>query len=352
MKGAAILSRSFASVTLAISMLGMLVSGILSFALPYSQTLAGIHTWFGVLFTVSLVLHLRNNLKALVNYLRQSMGKTYLSVAVLTSLCTAVGVSMDLPPFSGLLDFGAKLRKVPGMEAGRFQTIITRPDAAGAQINIDVRAGSFYESEPQPLFLGLSYRSTPQMVFWLEDSEGQYIETLYVTAKVASSNFRSTDLQDSTLRRRPESLPYWSHKRGITDSDGLLVPMENTADLDGLSGATPTGHFDINSRGSAPLRKFRILMEINRSYDFNAFYSKDRFPDDPIYSGSGSSGQPSVIYAVNVDLDSSNIDKHHALMSPIGHGHHSGQDGRLYPDLAKLDTALELVERVLVSIGE
>jgi len=43
------------------------------------------------------------------------------------------------------------------------------------------------------------------------------------------------------------------------------------------------------------------MMEVNRTYDFNEYYSKTRFPDDAIYSGTGSSGQPSLIYKAIID---------------------------------------------------
>ena len=88
-------------------------------------------------------------------------------------------------------------------------------------------------------------------------------------------------------------------------------------------------------------------MEINRSYDFNAYYTKDKYPEDPVYSGSGSSGQPSVIYAALIDLD--DIQKTY-LMEVVGHGHYSGADGTLYTDMTGIDTALQLVKRVIIDI--
>jgi len=118
--------------------------------------------------------------------------------------------------------------------------------------------------------------------------------------------------------------------------------------LDGMTGATPLGNYDVRSKVSSDLRQFKVMMEINRSYDFNDFYSKDKYPDDPIYSGSGSSGQPSVIYEAHINLD----DKQQAyFMQPVGHGHHSGADGVLHKDMTGIDTALELIKRVVVQVG-
>ena len=39
---------------------------------------------------------------------------------------------------------------------------------------------------------------------------------------------------------------------------------------------------------SAPrMGHYRLLVEVNRLYDVNEFYRKQRFPDDPIYNGDG-----------------------------------------------------------------
>jgi hypothetical protein len=89
------------------------------------------------------------------------------------------------------------------------------------------------------------------------------------------------------------------------------------------------------------------MMEINRSFDFNEFYTEDRYPDDPIYSGSGFSGQPSVIYRGIIEPNGAN--KQFTLKA-VGHGHHSGQTGELFSDLSEITTALQLVRYVFVDL--
>ncbi|MGI9294230.1 MAG: hypothetical protein ACR2PS_09630 [Pseudomonadales bacterium] len=339
--------RAWVSLILAAIMLGLVLTGLLSYLLAYNSTLSGIHTWFGLAFVIAIVLHITNNGRTLVSYMKRQGAKIKLFTASGIAAGLVLGVMLYIPPFSSLIETGYNIRRVKGVEEGSYQTVFTRMDAIGQPLTIELRAGPHYESPPQPLFLGLSYRATPQVVFWIEDMQGRYIETLYVTEKISTSNFRSTDITDSELRRRPESLPYWSHKRGIVDTDGLMVPQHNNTDLDGVTAATPLGHYDISTVTEASRGQFRVLMEINRSYDFNTYYSKNRFPNDLIYSGSGASGQPSLIYAAKVNLNDSNT---HYIMAPIGHGHHSGADGKLYPDLSQLDTALQLVERVIVGV--
>ncbi len=335
--------RSWISLLLAISAVGMVVTGILSFSLPYSQILSGMHTWLSLTFISVLVFHLSNNLKALAGYVRSKLARVQLVSGGLIVVLITLGVGFSMPPFESLLDFGYKLRKTAELENNRFSTINTQVSKEGVPLIVSLRAGAHYQSPPQPLFLGLTYRSTPQMAFWVEDTDGNYIETLYVTGKISESRFRTSDLSDNELKRRPEALPYWSHKRGVKEADGLLTPQYNTSDLDGVTGATPLGHYDLDTLVSESRDQFNLMMEINRSYDFNEFYSPDRFPDDPIYSGSGASGQPSIIYSARLDTRKTGPQ----LLRPIGHGHHSGQDGKLYKNMSGIDTALELVDYVV-----
>ncbi|MCK0189158.1 hypothetical protein [Arenibacter sp. F20364] len=146
-----------------------------------------------------------------------------------------------------------------------------------------------------------------------------------------------------------ESLPYWSHKRGIKAEDGLYMPMGNSADIDANSGATPTGNFIIHANSEIAKGNYKILMELNQSYDWNEFYTKDKFPEDEIYSGSGQVGQPSLIYASEIapkDFDA----KTYKLMELIGHGHYSGKNGGLYEDLSQITTAKQIADRIIITI--
>lgn len=353
--------RSWVSIILFFVMVAMAATGILSYLLPYGRYLSGLHTWFGLLFLIAIGWHIANNNNALLSYFRRDTAHRRALVSLVSLLLVLIGYWFGLVPFSSLIETGEKIRKIKGVEPGSYQTLYThiKPNTTtnnrtykqSIALQIDLRAGEHYESEPQPLFLWLSYKATPQMVFWLEDIQGRYIDTLFVTKKVSNSSFGS--LSGEKLRR-PEALPYWSHKRGVRYDDGLMTPDTNSEEFDGISGATPSGHYDIHTRLQDPQLNgpFRVLMEINRSYDFNDFYHKLRYPEDPVYSGSGSSGQPSLIYAAKIDLSgASNVtyQKQHVIMQPIGHGHHSGADGSLSTELEGFDTALRLVERVLVS---
>jgi hypothetical protein len=338
--------RSWVSISLFAILLGMTITGVMSYLFAYEANVAGIHTWFGLSFIAIMLLHLTNNGRSLINYTRQTRGKRYIAYSSTLAIIVLIGVSVGLPPFNTLLEFGQNLRKSATLEEGVYQTLTTRIGEQGRTITIDLRTGEHYQSPPQPLFFGLTFTTVPQVAFWVEDLSGNYIETLYVTKKSTNAGFKPADDPFSTVAR-PEALPYWAHKRGVQYANNLMVPDRDNTDLDGMTGPTPLGNYDVVSKVDNQLRQFRVLMEINRSFDFNDVYAPDRFPDDPIYSGSGSSGQPSVIYAATVNLDHS---EDAYFLKAIGRGHHSGQDGELYTDMQGIDTALHLVDRVVVDV--
>lgn len=191
----------------------------------------------------------------------------------------------------------------------------------------------------------------PSMAVWVEDLSGNYLETLYVTQYVATGIYGHGQLApgkwDSKpgTARRPSTLPYWAHKRNVKASDGLYIPSPENPLPDALTGATPTGSFRLNSRLTEKKNgKFRILLEINQAWDSNKFWTNGKYPDDPDYFGSL---QPSLVYAGMVDPGNP---AETVYLNPIGHGHPSGKDGRLYTDLTTLTTAKEIIHSVNVQI--
>ena len=81
--------------------------------------------------------------------------------------------------------------------------------------------------------------------------------------------------------------------------------------------------------------------------DSNENYSEFDFPDDDVFhNGTGQLGQPSLIFQTEIDM---NDGKKYYLMELQGHGHRSGSDGEIYEELASLTTALNIVERIVVS---
>ncbi len=213
--------------------------------------------------------------------------------------------------------------------------LVTNPEGKGPEITVDLQKGeSFY----YPLF-----------AIWLEDTDGRYLQTLYV-AKAAGTGYFKYARQEGGkwiegVIRAPQTLPYWSHKRGIRASDGLYIPDEGTAVPDAYTGATPVSSFVLTSRADGQLpEKFKVLLEINQNWDWNEYWTNDKYPDDENYK---MSCQPAIVYEAVIDTKNP-ADSYG--MSPVGHSHYSGKTGELFTDLSTLTTALEIVKSVTVRV--
>ncbi len=189
----------------------------------------------------------------------------------------------------------------------------------------------------------------PTIAVWIEDLEQNYLQTLYVTRYIGTGIFGHGALgpgrwsPEPGRAVRPAALPYWLHKRSPDDS--LRLPSPENPVTDAITSATPRGDFLLASQtpDSIPA-KFRLLLEVNQTWDWNDYWTNNKFPDDQEYK---TSCQPSVIYAVTIDT---NDGMSTYYMNPIGHGHYSGQDGRLYTDLSTLTTALDIADQIVVKL--
>jgi len=189
----------------------------------------------------------------------------------------------------------------------------------------------------------------PSFVLWTEDMEGNFLQTLFITKAVGTSIYDHGDPSSGHWEpgeiRRPAALPYWAHKRGVKEKDGLYVPTLENPIPDAYTGATPPGDFSLVTRfdGDAP-RKFRILFEINQTWDWNEYWTNNKYPDDAEYK---TSCQPAVVYAVEVDLD--DLASSYKL-EVAGHSHYAGRTGELFTDLSTLSTALEIVSNLTLKL--
>lgn len=209
----------------------------------------------------------------------------------------------------------------------------TNPEGKGIEMSIEFMKGSEHNH--------------PLMAIWVEDMEGNYLQTLYVAQSIAKGYFAYGD--KSTGRwlageiSRPAALPYWAHKRNIKNDIGNFNPKPGFEVPDAYTGATPKANFTLHTKTDQALTgRFRVLMEINQTWDWNRYWTNSMFPDEPEYK---TSSQPALVYAADIDTASSLKE---FQMKVIGRSHHSGADGKLYNDLNTLTTALKIVEEVKV----
>lgn len=160
---------------------------------------------------------------------------------------------------------------------------------------------------------------TPQMAIWTEDMDGNYLETLYVTKKVATIN-------------RQSALPIYMD---TLSKEGLSVDSVSSASA---SINTTTIRQEVDNRQT---QQFKVYMEINNSFDYNATYKQNLPKEDPGYN-TGYCGQPAVVYLAHVNLG----DKTHYTLEPIGHSDPTGESPELFQELESIQEALQIVDKV------
>jgi len=189
----------------------------------------------------------------------------------------------------------------------------------------------------------------PLFAVWIEDIEGEYIQTLYVARSVATGVFKYGRAEKGewkeSPKRAPQTLPYWAHKRGIRASDGLYMPEPANPVADAYTGPTPVAGFILQSRADSELPvKFRLMFEINQNWDWNEYWTNDKYPGDENYM---MSCQPALVYQAVIDQNNPEVEY---LLKPVGHSHYSGKTGELFPDLSTITSALEIADSIIVRL--
>lgn len=376
--------RAFVSLSIFVFFIVILVTSVLMFFKPHTPLVALVHTGIGFLLLTIAIWHLKNNFSSLKAYFKLRQPKSGAAFGVALPMAVLCGATMlglavtQSAPFSTLYEWGNELR-AGEKSAEKIQFSYVRvnnikSDSQGNKLVIDLRKGPYFR--------------WPQYAFWLETMDGEFIQPLYITEKLASNRFvvkqtlrnkhevfnsdisgyddetwgkmfaeeYSPDTADQ--RMRPESLPVFLHQLASKKADNVFLAADQTASkntsaqgvTDAFAGATILDNFLLSARSNKALPdKYRIRFEINQAFDFNNYYSSDRFPDDPIYSGSGYSAQPSVIYEAIIDTHAT---QQYYPMTLIGHGHHSGADGKIYTDIGNLTSSKEIIDRIIVEVKQ
>ncbi len=176
-----------------------------------------------------------------------------------------------------------------------------------------------------------------QLAIWLTDERGAFVDTVYVTRKVAKKGLgnRRGALDDKWGGARLSVLPVWAHSRGVDYGSGNLYPPKDNPLPDAITSATPkTGEFVWMWKPEKTLEPGRYFyyIEVNKSFDKNEHHDYSWYR-----------GQPSVVWRGNLLVG----DQHSKSEAKIiGHGHVAGSDGKINPDLSTLTTSLKLIKKV------
>ena len=122
-------------------------------------------------------------------------------------------------------------------------------------------------------------KRAPQIAVWVEDSDGTYVDTLFVTRKASGNKWIG-----SPKDGRPESLPDWYRAKG--QNPAVKISKD---DIDATTSATPKKGIVISKDLELEKGKTYVFKcQANQSFDYNEYYTK---------KNSGVDGQPAVLYA-------------------------------------------------------
>ena len=190
----------------------------------------------------------------------------------------------------------------------------------------------------------------PLFAIWLADENGNYIQTLYVSESIGKGIFHRASRKTGQWKAgeidRPAALPYWAHQRGIKNEFGTYNPTPKQPVVDAYTGATPASSFILHVKTEKPLTgKYKIMLELNQPWDWNEFWTNDKYPNDKEYK---TSSQPALVYSVDINTNNPETEYN---MKPIGHSHYSGADGSLDNDLSTITTALKIAKKITVKLN-
>ena len=190
------------------------------------------------------------------------------------------------------------------------------------EITVSVEAGENWKS-----------KYTPQFAVWLEDTEGNYIRTLYVTECASKKNWIF-----APKAGRPQSLPVWYHASKQDPRKGKEAKKANEhLGLDAVTNATPKG--SMTFRQEIEDADCVIKAEFNGSFDFNEFYTK---------KNSNCNGQPSVVYEAKIKKG----ENEETTLAFAGTGSIDGSDGEIRRESKGLTTATSIAKSITVTFPE
>jgi len=200
-------------------------------------------------------------------------------------------------------------------------------DSFARSIIIDVAAGDQWSSRMKagPFIFNI----LPQMVVWLENEEGEYLDTLYITGADFKKIRHAAKNKDGAVFYS-ECLPYWASR---ATGAGHRLPSKQNPYPDTLTSATPMADFTLHTSMPESTIPVIIFVELNKSNDSNPEYTEEN---------NHWAGQPSLIYSAKLKSSKAVT----LRMTLAGHGGKIDAVPAVYSELSGFDTALNLIESI------
>ena len=249
--------KNIISLTIALAFLFLAITGLLLYFGLKPEPVTAIHVLLGLTFIAFTFFHIKNNWPSLKVYTKErkegKIKKEFLIAAVVVGIFL-IGAGFSLPPFAQIQHFGENLTR--GEKKGEFFTkisfdnITTNQDHPGTPLHFIIEKANDV--------------ITPVMAIWIEDTSGNFIENIFVPAKIIVINAGEADKRHALLEGEtaienftPAMLLQWHSKA-----------KDATANY---KDATPTDNFFLATKTKAS-GKFKIMLQI-KDGEKNELYS-------------------------------------------------------------------------------
>ena len=326
--------RHWVNLALLFSFSTLMVTGVLAFTLPFSQTNTRLHVVSGVVCVALVAKHVWSRLTYFRSIAsRQSKAMGLMRKASVLGFWAVVLVASvaAVPPTNWLMDQSYETRQrsqivrasslVGFGELSPHQRIVVRKPKRESDAMLSIHLG-----------YSTSLGRLPATAVWVESTTGTMIETLYLDEGLAYSEVvpRSTFSSDGSVLRRSDVLPIWRH------AYTMVSGVDPNGEVDGLTGATKNHSFELDqSLQPGKGNRFVVCVEFNLPGDSNDEWQECEW------------GQPSLLYTALIDVDR---ESPHAILELTGHGGGSEGDGNIRYDLESITTARKIADLFLAKL--
>jgi Domain of unknown function (DUF4405) len=200
-------NKNIISLTIGFAFLSIAITGILLYIKQKAHAVEITHTVFGLIFIGFAIFHIINNWSSITGYSKdRKSGKVQKELVVAASIFGIIligGITGILEPVAEAGRIFAKPRpKRP--EALSFEEVKTNQDTKGTSLKILIEKNKDTE--------------LPVITAWVEDSAHNFVENLFVPAKIANMPKDEEAAKEGHFEIvdfKPEALATWQNKASI-----------------------------------------------------------------------------------------------------------------------------------------
>lgn len=213
-------SKNIISLSVAFAFLALSITGLLLYVKQKSHAFEITHTIFGLTFVGFAIFHIINNWSSIIGYSKERKSGKIQKELIVSCIAFAVLLAGGLTEFLEPVAEAGKVfapQRPPKPTQLSFNEVVTNKDTDGTPLNILIQKSK--ESE------------LPIIAIWVEDSAHNFVENLFVPAKVASMPASEEEAREGKFEIsdfKAESLSNWAEKAKVkTANFEQETPHEN-----------------------------------------------------------------------------------------------------------------------------